>query len=245
MSIPLLTVTPSSQNQRVAGFEVPGDESPRTFTTTISPSAAEMDSIITASYRQIFHEQQMLSFNRQTLLESQLRSGQISVREFIRGLLTSNVFRSQNYNVNNNYRFVQLCINRVLGREVYSEQEKIAWSIVLATKGLNEFVDALLDCDEYMDTFGEHTVPYQRRRVLPQRFEGERPFERMPRYDATYLAKLEALGHDFSRTDIFTPGWLPRKEVRQVGAALTYAGAVALLGGLVAVALACFGVITL
>ncbi|MGK7887975.1 MAG: phycobilisome rod-core linker polypeptide [Leptolyngbyaceae cyanobacterium] len=243
MSIPLLTVTPSSQNQRVAGFEVPSDEQPRNFSPAVLPSATEMDGIITASYRQIFHEQQMLAFNRQTFLESQLRSGQITVRDFIRGLLTSEVFRAQNYNVNNNYRFAQLCINRVLGREVYNEEEKIAWSIVLATKGLGGFIDALLDSDEYMQAFGDSTVPYQRRRVLPQRSTGELPFERMPRYDATYLAKLEAMGHDFSRVDI--SGWLPREEARKVGAVLVYAGALVVLSGFVAVALAAFGVITL
>ncbi|NER00707.1 MAG: phycobilisome rod-core linker polypeptide CpcG [Cyanothece sp. SIO2G6] len=243
MSIPLLTVTPSSQNQRVAGFEVPGDEQPRSFTTAVLPSPTEMDSIVTAGYRQIFHEQQMLSFNRQTFLESQLRSGQITVREFIRGLLISDVFRSQNYNVNNNYRFVQLCINRVLGREVYNEQEKLAWSIVLATKGLNGFIDALLDSAEYLEAFGDDTVPYQRRRVLPQRSAGDLPFERMPRYDASYLAKLEALGNDFSRVDISS--WLPREEVRKVGAVLVYAGALVVLSGFVAVALACFGWISL
>lgn len=53
-----------------------------------------------------------------------------------------------NYNVNNNYRFVEMCIQRVFGRDLYSEREKLAWSIIIASKGLEAFVDSLLDSDE-------------------------------------------------------------------------------------------------
>ncbi len=66
-----------------------------------------------------------------------------------------------------------MCVQRLLGRDVYQEQEKLAWSIVLATSGLQGFIDALLDSEEYMNNFGYDTVPYQRRRILPQRGSGE------------------------------------------------------------------------
>ena len=33
VAIPLLEYTPISQNQRVAGYEVPGDEQPRIYST--------------------------------------------------------------------------------------------------------------------------------------------------------------------------------------------------------------------
>ena len=245
MSIPLLSYAPSSQNQRVSGFEISGDDQPRIFTTANLLDASGMNDLIMAAYRQIFHEQQMLTFNRQTFLESQLRSGQITVREFIRGLVTSDIFRSQNYNVNNNYRFVQICVHRILGREIYSDREKMAWSIVLATEGLHGFVDALLNSEEYLDAFGDDIVPYQRRRTLPQRTQGELPFERMPRYDADHLATLNALGNDFARATVDSGSWLPPEGARKVGAILTYAGAAVLLGGFISVAVACFGLISL
>ncbi|MBD2357127.1 phycobilisome rod-core linker polypeptide [Tolypothrix sp. FACHB-123] len=190
MSIPLLEYAPSSQNQRVASFEIPGDEQPRIYTTDNLLSATEMDVLILAAYRQIFHEQQMLSCNRQIFLESQLKAGQITVKEFIRGLVLSDSFRRLNYDANNNYRFVELCVQRILGRRIYSDREKLAWSIVLATKGLVGFVQELVNSDEYLDNFGDNTVPYQRRRVLPQRSQGELPFERMARYGTDYRDKL-------------------------------------------------------
>jgi phycobilisome rod-core linker protein len=150
----------------------------------------EVDALINAAYRQIFHEQQMLQSHRQVLLESQLQSGQITVKGFIRGLLTSDAFRRLNFDANNNYRFAELCIQRVLGRPVYNEREKIAWSIVIATKGLHGFVDELLDSDEYINNFGDRFVPTQRRRILPQRSQGELPFERMARYGTAYRDRL-------------------------------------------------------
>ncbi|MEM9007046.1 MAG: phycobilisome rod-core linker polypeptide [Cyanobacteria bacterium P01_F01_bin.86] len=194
MAISLLEYSLSSQNQRVEGFEVPGDEQPRQFTLDNLPTGTEMDEIIWASYRQIFNEQQIIVAHRQTALESQLRNGQITVQEFVRGLLLSDSFRRLNYETNNNYRFVELCIQRVLGRFVYSNKEKLSWSIVLATQGLKKFVDALLDSEEYLSHFGMNTVPFQRRRILPQRTNGELPFARMARYDSYHLDGLYKSG---------------------------------------------------
>ncbi len=191
MPLPLLEYAPSSQNQRVKGFEIPGDERSRIYNYPQDLlSLSEIESIIIAAYRQIFHEQQMLASNRQLLLESQLKSGQITVKDFVRGLVLSDSFRRFNYEVNNNYRFVEICVQRVLGRPVYSDREKIAWSIVLATQGIQGFIDALLESDEYSSNFGENIVPYQRRRILPQREQGELPFERMPRYGTDYRDQL-------------------------------------------------------
>ncbi|MGD1904429.1 MAG: phycobilisome rod-core linker polypeptide [Leptolyngbyaceae cyanobacterium] len=194
MTIPLLDYPLSSQNQRVQGFEQLGDEYPRQYTLDNVPMGTEMDEVIWAAYRQIFNEQQLLAAHRQSVLESQLRQGQITVKDFMRGLLLSESFRRLNYETNSNYRFVELCIQRVLGRNVYGNQEKLAWSIVLATKGLQGFVDMLLNGDEYLNQFGDSVVPYQRRRILPQRTQGELPFARMARYDAYHLDQLYSSG---------------------------------------------------
>ncbi|MDZ8135682.1 MAG: phycobilisome rod-core linker polypeptide [Nostoc sp. DedQUE04] len=190
MSIPLLSYFPSSRNHRVSGYEILSDEQPKIYTTEYLQSSLEMDALIKAAYRQIFHEQQMLDSNRQICLESQLRTGQITTRDFIRGLAISDPFRRLNYESNNNYRFVQICIQRLLGREVYNEGEKLAWSIVLASKGLHRFIDDLVDSEEYMSNFGYNTVPYQRRRILQGRSLGELPFARIARYGEDYRDKL-------------------------------------------------------
>lgn len=195
MVIPLLSYSVSSQNHRVAKFEVGGDEQPRIYTTANLYSSVEIEELIKAAYRLIFNEQQLLASNRQIFLESQLRNGQITVREFVRGLLLSETFRRRNYEVNNNYRFVQMCLQRVLGRDAYSQREKLSWSIVIATEGLEGFIDRLLNSEEYLNNFGDDILPYQRSRILPQRELGDLPLARMPRYGADYRAKLEKMGY--------------------------------------------------
>lgn len=249
MTLPLIAYSPKSQNQRVTNYEIPGDEQPSIFTTEGTPSCLELDDIISAAYRQIFNEQQMIASNRQKILESQLRSGHIKVRDFIRGLTLSETFRRRNFEPNNNYRFVQICIQRLLGRDVYSEREKIAWSIVIATKGLKGFIDDLLNSQEYLDNFGYNTVPYQRRRILPQRHIGEQPFARMPRYGADYRQKLEKLGYFQGKAPLsYRWAWQKQPYPAWMGFTgkiiiITGAGLIGLL--ILAVALAAWGIITL
>lgn len=189
MSIPLLDYKPNSQNTRVAGYVVPGDEQPKLYSTENLLSSTDMDELIEAAYRQIFFH--AFKSDREPFLESQLRNGQITVRDFIRGLLLSKTYKNSFYEKNSNYRFVEQTVQRVLGRDVYSEREKIAWSIVVATKGIEGFVDQLLNSDEYLENFGYDNVPYQRRRILPGREQGEMPFNiKSPRYNGYYRAIL-------------------------------------------------------
>ncbi|MBL1211403.1 phycobilisome rod-core linker polypeptide [Geminocystis sp. GBBB08] len=189
MAIPLLNYAPNSQNTRVAGYEVGGDEQPKIYNAESLYSPSDVDVLIEAAYRQIFFH--AFKSDREIALESQLRNKQITVRDFIRGLLLSETFRSSFYEKNSNYRFVEHVIQKVLGRKPYSEKEKIAWSIVVVNKGIKGFVDELLNSDEYLENFGYDIVPYQRRRNLPSRELGERPFNiSSPRYDAYYRGVL-------------------------------------------------------
>ena len=189
MAIPLLNYSPVTQNSRVQGYEIPGDDQPKIYSTQNILSSTDIDDLIEAAYRQIFFH--AFKADRERFLESQLRSNQITVRDFVRGLLLSNTYRGSFYKMNSNYRFVEQTVQRVLGRDVYGKDETIAWSIVVATKGIEGFVDALLNSDEYLDAFGDDTLPYQRRRVLPARSEGERPFNiQSPRYDEYYRSIL-------------------------------------------------------
>ncbi|MEM8781013.1 MAG: phycobilisome rod-core linker polypeptide [Cyanobacteria bacterium P01_G01_bin.49] len=248
MTLPLLSYSPTSQNQRVASYEIFGDEQPRKYNTATLASSTEMDNLIKAAYRQIFNEQQMLERNRQKLWESQLRSGQITVRDFIRGLLLSESFVKDNYQPNNNYRFVEMCVRRVLGRNVYSEREKMAWSIVVATKGWRGFLNDLLNCEEYLRNFGDNIVPYQRRRILPSQSQGELPFARMPRYGANHRDQLKAMGYFGSLKPTYRWAWQQPPYpfwFGLIGKVITITGAVLLGSGFIAIALAAWGIISL
>jgi phycobilisome rod-core linker protein len=186
MTLPLLEYKPTTQNQRVQsfGFADLNEDAPYLYRMEDASSAAEVDALIQAVYRQVFNEQEQLRFNRQVALETQLKNRSISVRDFIRGLAKSERFYRLVVEPNNNYRLVELSLKRLLGRTPYNHDEEIAWSIQIATLGWERFVDALLDSEEYDRTFGDTVVPYQRRRMA------ERPFSFTPRYGADYRDRL-------------------------------------------------------
>lgn len=210
MSLPLLKVIPITQNQRVDGYDVADEDDPMIYRFTDVISDNEISDVIWGAYRQIFSEHLVLDSYRQTFLESQLRNRAISLREFIRGLGKSEVYRQLVFDTNSNYRLVDLSFKRFLGRASYGQEEQIAWSIVIATKGLHGFIDAILESDEYRNNFGDDTVPYQRRR------SGDRPFNLVnPRYSDYWRTRQIALeGRSYYQVKTFGQG-SSNSKVRQ------------------------------
>jgi phycobilisome rod-core linker protein len=211
MSLPLLEVTPTSQNQRVEGYEVPDEDSPTMYRIEDVTSETDIQELIWAGYRQIFSEHLILESYSQPFLESQLRNRAITVREFIRGLGKSEVYRELVGETNSNYRLVDISFKRFLGRATYGKDEQIAWSIVIATRGLNGFIDALVDSDEYRQSFGDNVIPYQRRR-----YKG-RPFNLVnPRYDGDWRDRQSILSlGGRSYYQVRQPGELTKAAIRQ------------------------------
>lgn len=186
MTLPLLEYKPTTQNQRVSSFGTAdlNEDSPYIYQLEAATTPDDQEALLRAAYRQVFNEQEMLRFNRQVVLETQLKNRTISVRDFIRGLAKSERFYRLVVEPNNNYRLVEICLKRLLGRAPYNKEEEIAWSVQVATKGWHQFVDALIDSEEYARNFGDGVVPYQRKRL------GDRPFSFTPRYGADYRDKL-------------------------------------------------------
>ncbi len=225
MTIPLLEYKPSSQNSRVSGYEVGSDEQARVFSTDNLLSPSQVDTLIGVAYRQIFFH--AFAADREKFLESQLRNGQITVRDFIRGLCLSNTFTNSFYNLNSNYRFVEHCVQKILGRDVYSDAEKIAWSIVIGTKGRAGFINDLLNSDEYLDNFGDNIVPFQRRRVLPSG-ASELPFNiKSPRYNEYHRNQL---GFPKAYWQTAVRGWIPQEKQPKPGDPAMFMGMAKNLG---------------
>jgi len=183
MALPLLATKPLTNNARVSNFLTGSEETSRQNGRFALPlDRAGADELIEQAYRQVFFH--AFKVDRDGVLESQLRSGQISTRDFVRALLKSDKFRNDFYRCNSNYRVVEQVVGRVLGRPVHGERERIAWSIVIAQKGLPGFIDALIDSAEYLENFGEDLVPFQRSRKLAGQATGTIPFnQQAPRYE--------------------------------------------------------------
>ena len=189
VAIPLLKYAPITQNARVAALRTSCEEDERSYSRDIAVDSDNLKTVIESAYRQIYFH--AFASDRDANLESQLRNGEITVRDFIRGLTLSDTFKRSFYNLNSNYKVVRHLVQRLLGRKTSGKSEEIAWSIVIATKGVQGMVDDLLDSDEYLDAFGYDKVPFQRNRVLPGRDLGDTPFNiTTPRYDEYYRGIL-------------------------------------------------------
>lgn len=125
-------------------------------------SAVEINLVIRAAYRQVFGNAYIMESERLTVAESQLQRGELSVREFIRHLAKSSLYRSRFFDTCNRYRAIELNYKHLLGRAPDSFEEMRHHSAILDQHGFDADIDSYLDSDEYQSTFGEFTVPYYR-----------------------------------------------------------------------------------
>ena len=169
-------------------------------------SGAQKAEVIRAAYRQVFERDIAKAYSQMPcpVEATQVRQGDISMREFIRALGRSKEYRRQFYGRFVNSRVVELAFRHFLGRGISSREEFTHYFDIVSAKGLNGLVDALVDSMEYARVFGEETVPYLRdlgeeaqesagwgsNRKL---FRFSAPFEGAPQYVTLYASYRQPL----------------------------------------------------
>ncbi|MGK7921005.1 MAG: phycobilisome rod-core linker polypeptide [Trichodesmium sp.] len=126
-------------------------------------SSTEKQDVIKAAYRQVFERDIFRAYSLNiSYLESQAKNCEISMKEFIRRLGKSPLYRKQFYEGFVNSRVVELATRHFLGRGLSSPEEFSKYFDIVTKGGLSALVDAMVDSQEYSDYFGEETVPYLR-----------------------------------------------------------------------------------
>ena len=125
-------------------------------------SAADADVVIRAVYRQVLGNAHVMESERLTVAESQFKQGDLSVREFVRQLAKSELYRSRFSDNCYRYRAIELNFKHLLGRAPDRFEEMRYHSAVLDQEGFEADIDSYLDSDEYQTAFGENIVPYYR-----------------------------------------------------------------------------------
>ncbi len=125
-------------------------------------SEEEVESIIRAVYRQVLGNAYVMESERATVPESQFKRGQLSVREFVRAIGKSDLYRSRFFETSPRYRFIELNFKHFLGRTPDGLEEMRIHSNILDTQGFEAEIDSYLDSDEYQNAYGETFVPYYR-----------------------------------------------------------------------------------
>ncbi len=126
-------------------------------------SELEKQAVIKAAYRQIFERDITRAYSQSISdLESKVRNGDISMKEFVRRLCKSPLYRKQFFEPFINSRALELAFRHILGRGPSSREEVQDYFSIVSDGGLPALVNALVDSQEYSDYFGEETVPYIR-----------------------------------------------------------------------------------
>lgn len=168
---------------------------------------------IQAVYTQLFKANRDLSHHHDNRLESLYLNGELTTRQFIYELLNSDMFVNYIFATNSNFRFVELCFERVLGRKG-TQSEIYKWSSLLASQGLPAFSEQLVNSDEYSAAYGDNVVPFRRSRYISSSNQG------LPALPKELSEKR------YQRSDFLG---LPPELVRKAGAVVTVAGVIELV----------------
>lgn len=122
----------------------------------------DIDAVIRSAYRQVFGNQYIMASERLTSAESLLRQGDILVRDFVRALALSDLYREKFFESGPQNRFIELNFKHLLGRAPYSQEEIQAHGAVYHSQGYEAEINSYIDSPEYSANFGEDTVPYNR-----------------------------------------------------------------------------------
>ena len=116
--------------------------------------------IIRAVYRQVLGQQYAMENERLNGAESLFKDGALSVREFVRTVAKSGLYRSRFFDNCNAYRFIELNFKHLLGRAPQNKAEMLHHFTILQEQGVEAEIDSYIDSTEYQERFGQDVVPY-------------------------------------------------------------------------------------
>jgi phycocyanin-associated rod linker protein len=150
----------SSMAARQLGFEPFAGNSP--VELRINRSEDDVKAVIWAAYRQVFGNDHIMENERLTSAESLLRQGDINVRDFVRALAQSELYKQKFFYSTPQVRFIELNFKHLLGRAPANEAEITEHVNRFVDRGYTAEIDSYLDSVEYQESFGDAIVPYYR-----------------------------------------------------------------------------------
>jgi phycocyanin-associated rod linker protein len=125
-------------------------------------SQDDANTVIRAVYRQVLGNDHIMESERLKGAESLLRNGSISVRDFVRTVAQSELYKGKFFYNNFQTRVIELNYKHLLGRAPYDESEVIFHLDLYENQGFDAEIDSYIDSVEYQENFGENIVPYYR-----------------------------------------------------------------------------------
>lgn len=118
--------------------------------------------VINAVYRQVLGNDYIMQSERLTATESLLCNGSLTVRDFVRAVAKSELYKTKFLYDNFQTRVIELNLKHLLGRAAYDESEIIYHLDLYQNQGYEADIDDYIDSAEYETHFGDNIVPYYR-----------------------------------------------------------------------------------
>ena len=130
----------------------------------LRPNASkdEVEVVIRAVYRQVLGNDYLMASERLVSAESLLRDGNLTVREFVRSVAKSELYKTKFFYPNFQTRLIELNYKHLLGRAPYDESEVAYHLDLYQSQGYDAEIDSYIDSPEYQNNFGDYIVPYYR-----------------------------------------------------------------------------------
>jgi phycocyanin-associated rod linker protein len=120
----------------------------------------DAETVIKAVYRQVLGNDYIMQSERLTATESLLCNGSLTVREFVRAVAKSELYKTKFFYDNFQTRVIELNLKHLLGRAAYDESEVIYHLDLYQNEGYEADIDDYIDSAEYEANFGDNIVPY-------------------------------------------------------------------------------------
>ncbi|MBD2213201.1 phycobilisome linker polypeptide [Nostoc linckia FACHB-104] len=118
--------------------------------------------VIQAVYRQVLGNDYLMQSERLISLESLLTNGKLSVKDFVRAVAKSELYKTKFLYPHFQTRVIELNFKHLLGRAPYDESEVIEHLDRYQNQGFDADIDSYIDSAEYDASFGDAIVPYYR-----------------------------------------------------------------------------------
>ena len=125
-------------------------------------SQDDAQAVIKAVYRQVLGNDYIMQSERLTATESLLCNGSLTVRDFVRAVAKSELYKKKFLYDNFQTRVIELNLKHLLGRAPYDESEVIYHLDLYQNQGFEADIDDYIDSEEYEINFGDNIVPYYR-----------------------------------------------------------------------------------
>ncbi len=136
-------------------------ETPR---VELRPQASRSDIawVIDSVYRQVLGNDYIMKSERLTSAESLLYNRECTVRDFVRRVAKSELYKKKFFYPSFQTRCIELNYKHLLGRAPYDESEVIYHLDLYENEGYDADIDSYIDSPEYEANFGDNIVPYYR-----------------------------------------------------------------------------------